>query len=448
MTLKAGVRDENGLESIDGIFSSPEKSPAKSNGLNQISTISEGESMDIGQSEQFFWLSSKAVLLNEWLIRHFVAGTNLDPTEVIGRARNGRNILPPRSRSPIKTNIGSSPRRSLGPVSSPSRVVNGATPNRTMSHPPESSTLDMLRGELTPSIEGSDQKGRKSDLKNVKKLPLNGKGKKRVFDLSMASDSDEDERSSIVINDANETNVGGFDDNVAQEESLGAAAVEDQGEEDERTSIVINDAQEESSGAAAAEDQGEEDASSEKHKDPKKGISERDPNAKMKPPPRPTTRTSLRKPKRTKTESGKPKLTSLFAIRSETPGDDNGALRMKSGRTSIKPVAFWRNERIIYGDGNIEGKVLTLPSIKEVIRTDEIEVKRPKRYYNRRPKPRRQIKDESEEEEDERAPWETGPGTVRAQVMQWDPAIGKYDEENTEEIGERSRLASIADEPH
>lgn len=447
MTLKAGVRDENGLESIDGIFSSPEKSPAKSNGLNQISTISEGESMDIGQSEQFFWLSTKAVLLNEWLIRPFVAGTNLDPTEVIGRARNGRNILPPRSRSPIKTNIGSSPRRSLGPVSSPSRVFNGATPNRTMSHPPESSTLDMLRGELTPSIEGSDQKGRKSDLKNVKKLPLNGKGKKRVFDLSMASDSDEDERSSIVINDANETNVGGFDDNVAQEESLGAAAVEDQGEEDERTSIVINDAQEESSGAAAAEDQGEEDASSEKHKDPKKGISERDPNAKMKPPPRPTAKTSLRKPKRTKTESGKPKLTSLFAVRSETPGDDNGALRMKSGRTSIKPVAFWRNERIIYGDGNIEGKVLTLPSIKEVIRTDEIEVNRPKRYYNRRPKPRRQVKDESEEE-DERAPWETGPGTVRAQVMQWDPAIGKYDEENTEEIGERSRLASIADEPH
>lgn len=55
MTLKAGVRDENGLESIDGIFSSPEKSPAKSNGLNQISTISEGESMDIGQSEDFIY---------------------------------------------------------------------------------------------------------------------------------------------------------------------------------------------------------------------------------------------------------------------------------------------------------------------------------------------------------------------------------------------------------
>lgn len=53
MTLKAGVRDENGLESIDGIFSSPEKSPAKPNGLDQFSTISEGETMDIGQSENF-----------------------------------------------------------------------------------------------------------------------------------------------------------------------------------------------------------------------------------------------------------------------------------------------------------------------------------------------------------------------------------------------------------
>lgn len=50
VTLQPGVRDEHGLESIDGIFSSPEKSPAKPYGLNQISTISEGESMDIGQS--------------------------------------------------------------------------------------------------------------------------------------------------------------------------------------------------------------------------------------------------------------------------------------------------------------------------------------------------------------------------------------------------------------
>ena len=49
--LKPGLRDEHGLENIEGIFSSPEKSPARQNRLSQISTISEGESMDIGQSK-------------------------------------------------------------------------------------------------------------------------------------------------------------------------------------------------------------------------------------------------------------------------------------------------------------------------------------------------------------------------------------------------------------
>lgn len=152
------------------------------------------------------------MLLNEWLISLFVTGTNLDPTEVIGRARNVKNLLPPRSRSPIKTNIGSSPRRSLGPVSSPSRVLNGATPTRTMSHPPESSNFDLSREELTLSINDSDMKGRKPDIKHMKKLQVNGKGKKRAFDLSMASESDEDERNSTIISVANETNGDGFDE--------------------------------------------------------------------------------------------------------------------------------------------------------------------------------------------------------------------------------------------
>lgn len=508
MTLKAGVRDENGLESIDGIFSSPEKSPAKVDGLNQISTISEGESMDIGQSETFFLTVFEPVLLNEWLISLFVTGTNLDPTEVIGRARNGKNFLPPRSRSPMKTNIGSSPRRSLGPISSPSRILNGVTPTRPMSHPPESSRFDMSREELTPSIEGSDKKGRKLELKNVRKLQINGKGKKRAFDLSnVSSESDEDERNSIDMNGANETNGGGFNESalVENEDEAQQTLLEDitqSGEQDlpsggsegeitevmpEPTNTVKrrgrpkptstdpsasqdatsgqkqvrekpskkakkdvngdeNIAQEESSEAAVAADQEAEEATPKKRKGPETTISERDPNAKMKPPPRPTGKSSLTKPKGTKTERGRPKLASHLAVRSATPANDDGALRMKSGRTSIKPVAFWRGERIIYGDGNIEGQVLTLPSIKEVIRTDDIVVPRPKQSTYRRGRAMRQIKDEPEEE-DERAPWEIGTGIVRAQVMQWDPAIGKYDEENTEEAGEHCRTMN-PDEPH
>ncbi|MCJ1467799.1 hypothetical protein MMC07_006424, partial [Pseudocyphellaria aurata] len=415
VTLKPGVRDENGLETIDGIFSSPEKSPAKTNGVNEISAISEGESMDIGQ------------------------GTSLDPVEVIGRARNGKNFLPPRSRSPIKTHIGSSPRRSLGPVSSPSRAWNGATPTRPMSHPPESSHLFLSRGELTPSIENSDKKSRKSDMKNMKKLQVNGKGKKRVFDLSIASESEE-ERNSSVINGANETNGVGFDESVGLNENVeDINGVEEVNGDDtinvggfnEDVNGDENSPQEEPSGIAAAADQEAEKAAPEKRKNSKKALSGRDRNAKMKPPPRPTAKPSLTKPRGRKPAS-KPSVASQSGVRKNTPGDDNGALLLKSGRRSIKPLAFWRLERVVYGDGCVEGNNITLPSIKEVIRTDEIEVPRPKRYNYKRSKPKQPIKDE-EDEEDERAPWENETGIVRAQVMQWDPAIGKYDEDNTEE---------------
>lgn len=440
----------------------------------------------------------------EWLIRPFMTGTNLDPTEVIGRARNGKKLLPPRSRSPIKTNIGSSPRRSLGPVSSPSRIWNGATPTRPMSHPPEN--MFMSRRELTPSIEGSDKKGGKSEL-NVKKLQVNGKGKKRAFDLSMASESDEDERNLNDMNGANETNGGGFDDSalVQNEVEVSQMLPEDgtlSGELDiplggsegeitevipETTTIVKrrpgrppkaastnpnasqnipgqkargrppkkakkdatgdeNVVQEESSGAVAAADQGADEAAPEMSKDPETETSERDPNAKMKPPPRASAKSSLKKPKGTKTASGKPK--SLIAVRRETPANDKGAIRTRSGRNSIPRLKYWQGEVIRYGGGRKVGNVITLPGITEVVRTDEIEVPRPKRYTSRRSRPKRQIKDEEDEDEDERAPWENQTGIVRAHVMQWDHAIGKYDEENSEETGEHFRIVSRSDEPH
>ena len=52
ITLKdSGIRDEHGLEPIDGLFSSPEKSPAKQNGNGHQSTIMEEEYIGIGHSK-------------------------------------------------------------------------------------------------------------------------------------------------------------------------------------------------------------------------------------------------------------------------------------------------------------------------------------------------------------------------------------------------------------
>lgn len=52
ISLKEGRRDEHGMEEVDGLFSSPEKSPVELNGFedmeNESSVGSEGMSMDEG----------------------------------------------------------------------------------------------------------------------------------------------------------------------------------------------------------------------------------------------------------------------------------------------------------------------------------------------------------------------------------------------------------------
>lgn len=52
ITLKEGKRDEHGMEEIEGMFSSPEKSPANENGFdnngNETVIGSDGMSIDEG----------------------------------------------------------------------------------------------------------------------------------------------------------------------------------------------------------------------------------------------------------------------------------------------------------------------------------------------------------------------------------------------------------------
>lgn len=54
ITLKEGRRDEHGMEELDGVFSSPEKSPTEFNGLNgntgnETTMGSGGMSLDEGK---------------------------------------------------------------------------------------------------------------------------------------------------------------------------------------------------------------------------------------------------------------------------------------------------------------------------------------------------------------------------------------------------------------
>jgi centromere protein C len=71
---------------------------------------------------------------------------------------------------------------------------------------------------------------------------------------------------------------------------------------------------------------------------------------------------------------------SLYILRRETPADDS-AVHTRSGRVSVRPLAYWRNERCVYGGSpsgaNLpEGARFPLNSIKEIIRTEEVDSRR------------------------------------------------------------------------
>ena len=128
---------------------------------------------------------------------------------------------------------------------------------------------------------------------------------------------------------------------------------------------------------------------------------------------------------------------SRFVQRSETPGNGEGALITRSGRHSIHPLAHWRGEKAVFEPGHIDQTGLTLGGIKEVIRTDEIIEKRPRKSGYRRPRPRAKTQklEDLEEDDEDKEPWEVETGVINARVMAWDPSANHYIEEETEEKG-------------
>ena len=132
-----------------------------------------------------------------------------------------------------------------------------------------------------------------------------------------------------------------------------------------------------------------------------------------------------------------------FITRSETPGDELSFRTTRAGRNVVKPLAFWRGESAVFGGGRLEEGNLVLPSIKEVIRTEEVPEPRRRKtpgQPRRRRKPARRPEDDElpEEEDDDEEYWETEGGVIRASVMLWDPTTGRGDDEKVEEAGELS----------
>ena len=121
---------------------------------------------------------------------------------------------------------------------------------------------------------------------------------------------------------------------------------------------------------------------------------------------------------------------SLYILRRETPADGD-AVHTRSGRVSVKPLAYWRNERCIFGGSPsqsqlADGARFPLNSIKEIIRTNEVEAESStSRRKERRTKTSKKSKvspvDEHDDESDSEAEeWESTEGVFRGPVSGWD----------------------------
>ena len=113
---------------------------------------------------------------------------------------------------------------------------------------------------------------------------------------------------------------------------------------------------------------------------------------------------------------------SLYILKRENP-TDNSATHTRSGRVSVRPLAYWRNERCVFGDGEAaEGHRYPLSTIKEVIRTEEQEPekkKKGKRSTSHKSKSKKQKDDSSDEDEDVDL-WEKEGGVLHGYTLKWD----------------------------
>ncbi|KAI9787413.1 MAG: hypothetical protein M1835_002768 [Candelina submexicana] len=511
ITLKdTGIRDEHGLEVIDGIFSSPEKPSPKKRGITNNVTITSEEDMDIGQS------------------------TIPEPTEVLTEQRLSRTsktlLPPPRSRSPIKTSLNSPARRqtSMGPVSSPLKLPNG-TPNRASSHPAVNRRLDFSMSDVRPSVENtpstsikrSQQETRQHDIaspmrdygngrkrlsggSNVKFQPSPGKGKKRGLVQTMRLEESEDDDDEEDFNQVNEVTNGAHEydeeptalqdgedstqiQQMDEEQSLLPSSIKKSQLEpsDEvaqpqprkghgRPKKVINSEPTAPKAAAASapalkrgrgkvqpakaveargsdEDGDVEDdvtnrrpakrlrgilaeppAQASKAKPPKPPPTQRDPKAKItstKDKPAETSKASKVSTESKEKPKEKPrkapnvvrksaKRKSSVAESRATPLEGDGLKTTRSGRTLFKPLAFWRNEHVVYGRDDSE-----IPTIKEIVWKDPLDEPQQKPRHKKSKKPVRKPEPEGLDEE-ELEEWEVEEGIVSGPVKQWDGTTG------------------------
>ncbi|KAI8161247.1 Inner kinetochore subunit cnp3 [Colletotrichum sp. SAR 10_70] len=125
-------------------------------------------------------------------------------------------------------------------------------------------------------------------------------------------------------------------------------------------------------------------------------------------------------------QKGPPMPKARGLVSRKVPQDPHAITKTRSGRQSYRPLAYWKNEHVEYDEEEAfeAGKDrFLLPSIKEVVRVEEEEKEARKRRAKSRKaagKGGRRKQAESEDEE-EPEPWEVDPGNIEGEIVVWQP---------------------------
>ncbi|OJJ44190.1 hypothetical protein ASPZODRAFT_849409 [Penicilliopsis zonata CBS 506.65] len=450
ITLKEGKIDEYGMEDLDGMFSSPEKSPVNYNGFDagdETSIGSDGMSMDEGNAP--------------------------DPSEFLTSTNGGRGtyFLPPVARSPVKTGLTGSPRRTPGLRSSPIRR------NEDSSSAEDNHDLTIDNGESQQDMSPLGQRSvnaqsvaQPNGIRNKTKKTKGSKALEPEVTNVTAGFSDSDADSQLqgdengnvfnqIQNELTETLNNG-DETTGDDQLLMEPDAPDYDDSDAQSpSIVASDlrkmkkpiSESKRNGAgdsrrtrtAVAQEGSVDIASQPKRKRPgRPSKNARNVNSDL-PGQRPTKKTKMSEPKDSTINlphnpeldkivenyamrTGPLKGRSLYILKREMPSDDS-TTHTRSGRASVRPLAYWRNERCVYGDGEADvGQRFPLSTIKEIIRTEELESdkkKSGKHQSSKKGRPRKNRDDDSDIEGDSAAdPWEK-EGILHGYIRKWDQNI-------------------------
>lgn len=122
---------------------------------------------------------------------------------------------------------------------------------------------------------------------------------------------------------------------------------------------------------------------------------------------------------------------SLHILKREVPTESGGATHTRSGRVSVRPLAYWRNERCVYGDGDAsEGQRYPLSTIKEIIRTEEPETGTEKRPSKKSKSKKKRNQADSDDDDEYADDWEKDAGVLHGFIRRWDPESQTATEED------------------